>query len=180
MRTCRTSALLHGGAGQSRFGGLPWSGFRDRTARATTAVLRRCVGALRVRAGRYLRAWIAKALQAHRGTREGVPVFRRKWTCADQIDRHGAGLRGLQLNSKAERAAMRQLILRSTPPLFPADALRVSRRFTGPRSPCVAAPGWGLDDSQVQPGRVASAQRAPNRLPSQRTPRGDGGPNAAG
>lgn len=57
-------------------------------------------------------AWIAEAMQAQ-GHARGVPVFKRTLTCADLVDRRGAGLRGFQLGSLAERAAMRRLILRS-------------------------------------------------------------------
>lgn len=36
-------------------------------------------------------AWTAKRCRL-RGTRRGVPVFERTRTCADLVDRHGAGL----------------------------------------------------------------------------------------
>jgi hypothetical protein len=53
---------------------------------------------------------------------------------------------------------MRQLILRSTRLRVLADAPRVSRRFAGPRSPCIAAPVGVFDDDQDQPGQVISTR----------------------
>lgn len=129
-------------------------------------------------AGRCLRPGSPKRCR-RRGTREGVPVFKAH---AD-VRRPG---RPAERRPGGFSSAVRPGVLPcgssscDQPAVHLADAPRVSRRFAGPRSPCIAAPRWG---SSQQPGQAwlqVSVPEGTVDVPGQRCHEGHGGRQAAG
>jgi hypothetical protein len=158
------SALLHGGAGRPHRGGLPWSGRSSAHRLAAHASHKgsrdheeacRWVTPCARGAGRGLRP----GSRSDAGSRHarGRTVFERTRTCADLVDRHGAGLGVLARpcgRARCHAAAHRAI----NPAVFLADAPRVSRRFAGPEGLALPPRCGGLRDGQDQPGRVVSAR----------------------